>query len=152
MAHGFCSNPFITGLNPQEYYLHAMGGREGLVDTAVKTVQTGYIQRRLVKIMESLTVGNDYRVRNMQDGMHVSSQYGGDSYDPRYVERVALPEIAMSDATIRSRYTGPHEAHDHNPARPHAHEATRSTGSRSRKRPCSHRPGSPRFKSILTLL
>ena len=44
----------MGGLNPQEFYFHAMGGRIGLIDTAVKTSQTGYIQRRLMKSMEDL--------------------------------------------------------------------------------------------------
>ena len=45
-------NSYLKGLTPQEFFFHAMGGREGLVDTAVKTAETGYIQRRLVKAME----------------------------------------------------------------------------------------------------
>jgi hypothetical protein len=40
----------------QEFFFHAMGGREGLIDTAVKTSSTGYIQRRLVKAMEDLII------------------------------------------------------------------------------------------------
>ena len=40
----------------QELFFHAMGGREGLIDTAVKTSSTGYIQRRLVKAMEDLMI------------------------------------------------------------------------------------------------
>jgi DNA-directed RNA polymerase II subunit RPB1 len=52
-------------LNPTEFYFHAMGGREGLVDTAVKTAETGYIQRRLVKAMESVMVHYDGTVRKI---------------------------------------------------------------------------------------
>ena len=44
-ARGFVENSFISGLTPQEVFFHAMGGREGLIDTAVKTSETGYIQR-----------------------------------------------------------------------------------------------------------
>ena len=49
-SRGFVSNSYLKGLTPQEVFFHAMGGREGLVDTAVKTASTGYIQRRLVKV------------------------------------------------------------------------------------------------------
>ena len=48
-ARGFVESSFIRGLTPEEVYFHAMGGRVGLIDTAVKTSQTGYIQRRLIK-------------------------------------------------------------------------------------------------------
>lgn len=49
-AKGFVENSFYTGLTPTEFFFHTMGGREGLVDTAVKTAETGYMQRRLVKV------------------------------------------------------------------------------------------------------
>lgn len=49
-AKGFVQNSFYTGLTPTEFFFHTMGGREGLVDTAVKTAETGYMQRRLVKV------------------------------------------------------------------------------------------------------
>ena len=55
-ARGFVESSFIQGLTPEELYFHAMGGRTGLIDTAVKTSQTGYIQRRLIKGMEDLKV------------------------------------------------------------------------------------------------
>lgn len=49
-AKGFVQNSFYSGLTPTEFFFHTMGGREGLVDTAVKTAETGYMQRRLVKV------------------------------------------------------------------------------------------------------
>jgi DNA-directed RNA polymerase III subunit RPC1 len=49
-AKGFVENSFYSGLTPTEFFFHTMGGREGLVDTAVKTAETGYMQRRLVKV------------------------------------------------------------------------------------------------------
>jgi DNA-directed RNA polymerase I subunit RPA1 len=55
---------FLTGLHPQEYYFHCMAGREGLVDTAVKTSNSGYLQRCLIKHLEGLCVQYDYTVRN----------------------------------------------------------------------------------------
>ena len=58
-ARGFVESSFIQGLTPEEVYFHAMGGRTGLIDTAVKTSQTGYIQRRLIKGLEDLVIGYD---------------------------------------------------------------------------------------------
>jgi len=48
-AHGFVENSYRSGLTPREFFFHAMGGREGLVDTAVRTSKSGYLQRRLIK-------------------------------------------------------------------------------------------------------
>ena len=63
-ARGFVESSFIQGLTPEELYVHAMGGRTGLIDTAVKTSSTGYIQRRLIKSLEDLSVRYDMSVRN----------------------------------------------------------------------------------------
>ncbi|KAK9840861.1 hypothetical protein WJX84_010134 [Apatococcus fuscideae] len=65
---GFIGDRFLTGLRPQEFYFHCMAGREGLVDTTVKTSRSGYLQRCLVKNLESLRVHYDYSVRNDTDG------------------------------------------------------------------------------------
>jgi len=53
-SKGFVTNCYVYGLTPQEFYFHAMGGREGLIDTACKTAETGYIQRRLIKALEDV--------------------------------------------------------------------------------------------------
>ena len=55
-ARGFVANSFYTGLEAPEFFFHTMGGREGLVDTAVKTAETGYMQRRLMKALEDLAL------------------------------------------------------------------------------------------------
>src|SRR4051794_8909573 len=62
-AKGFVKNSFYSGLSPTEFFFHTMGGREGLVDTAVKTAETGYMQRRLMKALEDLSVQYDDTVR-----------------------------------------------------------------------------------------
>jgi len=62
-SKGFVENSYLTGLTPSEFYFHAMGGREGLIDTAVKTAETGYIQRRLIKALEDVMVKYDGSVR-----------------------------------------------------------------------------------------
>lgn len=63
-AGGFIADRFLTGIKPQEYYFHCMAGREGLVDTAVKTSRSGYLQRCLVKNLEGLRVAYDSTVRD----------------------------------------------------------------------------------------
>jgi len=88
-ARGFVENSFISGQTPQEYFFHAMGGREGLIDTAVKTSQTGYIQRKLVKAMEDLKVHHDLSVRS-SSGAIVQFIYGDDGMDSIYVESQPL--------------------------------------------------------------
>lgn len=84
-AKGFVQNAFLNGLVGAEFFFHAMGGREGLTDTAVKTAETGYMQRRLMKSLEDLCVHYDMTVRNsMKDIIQIP--YGGDGLDPTYME------------------------------------------------------------------
>jgi hypothetical protein len=84
-AKGFVENSFYSGLTPTEFFFHTMAGREGLVDTAVKTAETGYMQRRLVKCLEDLCVQYDMTVRTCTNDI-VQFLYGGDSLDPAYME------------------------------------------------------------------
>ncbi|PSC74762.1 beta and beta-prime subunits of DNA dependent RNA-polymerase [Micractinium conductrix] len=79
---GFVGDRFLTGLRPQEYYFHCMAGREGLVDTTVKTSRSGYLQRCLVKNLESLKVHYDSTVRDDCDKSIVQFYYGEDGIDP----------------------------------------------------------------------
>jgi DNA-directed RNA polymerase II subunit RPB1 len=84
-SRGFVENSFISGLRPAEFFFHAMGGREGLIDTAVKTSDSGYIQRKLVKMMEDLHVEYDGTVRNV-NGSIFQFVYGGDGVDSTAIE------------------------------------------------------------------
>lgn len=79
-AGGYVADRFLTGLRPQEYYFHCMSGREGLVDTAVKTSRSGYLQRCLVKHLEDLVVAHDGTVRD-SDGSVMQFVYGEDAQD-----------------------------------------------------------------------
>eukprot|EP00828_Plagiopyla_frontata_P028757 TRINITY_DN3715_c0_g1_i4.p1 TRINITY_DN3715_c0_g1~~TRINITY_DN3715_c0_g1_i4.p1 ORF type:complete len:703 (-),score=76.33 TRINITY_DN3715_c0_g1_i4:996-3104(-) len=80
-AGGFVGDRFLTGLRPQEFFFHCMAGREGLIDTAVKTSRSGYLQRCLIKNLENLIVSYDYTVRD-SDKSIVQFYYGEDSIDP----------------------------------------------------------------------
>jgi DNA-directed RNA polymerase I subunit RPA1 len=83
-ANGFITDRFLTGIRPQEYYFHCMAGREGLVDTAVKTSRSGYLQRCLVKHLEELKVGYDNTVRD-GEGSVLQFMYGEDGIDTTQV-------------------------------------------------------------------
>jgi DNA-directed RNA polymerase II subunit RPB1 len=85
-SRGFVENSYLRGLTPQEFFFHAMGGREGLIDTAVKTAETGYIQRRLVKALEDVMVKYDGTVRNSL-GEVLQFAYGEDGVDACWIER-----------------------------------------------------------------
>ncbi|KAE9596561.1 putative DNA-directed RNA polymerase [Lupinus albus] len=79
-SRGFVENSYLRELTPQEFFFHAMGGKEGLIDTAVKTSETGYIQRRLVKAMEDIMCKYDGTVRNSL-GDVIQFLYGEDGMD-----------------------------------------------------------------------
>eukprot|EP00455_Lapot_gusevi_P023602 TRINITY_DN244_c0_g1_i2.p1 TRINITY_DN244_c0_g1~~TRINITY_DN244_c0_g1_i2.p1 ORF type:complete len:1325 (-),score=504.26 TRINITY_DN244_c0_g1_i2:138-4112(-) len=79
-AGGYVTQRFLSGIRPQEFYFHCMAGREGLVDTAVKTARSGYLQRCIIKGLEALRVHYDYTVRDC-DGSVVQFHYGEDSLD-----------------------------------------------------------------------
>ena len=80
-ARGFCLNSYKSGLTPTEFFFHAMGGREGLVDTAVRTARSGYMQRRLVSALEDLKLTLDGSIKNTV-GTIVQFKYGEDGTDP----------------------------------------------------------------------
>jgi DNA-directed RNA polymerase subunit A' len=80
-AHGFIEASYIEGLSPVEFFFHSMGGREGLVDTAVRTSTSGYLQRRLVNALQDIKVEYDGTVRNAE-GRIVQMEFGEDGVDP----------------------------------------------------------------------
>ncbi|HEX2014229.1 MAG TPA: DNA-directed RNA polymerase subunit A'/A'', partial [Nitrososphaera sp.] len=80
-AKGFVKSNYRDGLSPLEFFFHAMGGREGLVDTAVRTQQSGYMQRRLINALEHLKIEYDQTVRDPH-GNIVQYLYGEDGIDP----------------------------------------------------------------------
>ena len=98
-ARGFIQNSFINGLTPTEFFFHAMSGREGLIDTAVKTADTGYIQRQLVKAMEDLVVQHDGSVRDAN--MNIAQfHYGEDGINSTKIENQSLDLAKLSREDI----------------------------------------------------
>lgn len=86
-ARGMVYNNYVTGLNPQEYFFHAQGGREGLISTSIKTSTTGYIQKKMARKMEDLRVCMDGSVRK-HTGQIVQFMYGDDGMDAKHLVRV----------------------------------------------------------------
>ncbi|ADJ16278.1 DNA-directed RNA polymerase subunit A' [Halalkalicoccus jeotgali] len=80
-AHGFVENSYRAGLTPREFFFHAMGGREGLVDTAVRTSKSGYLQRRLINALSELETQYDGTVRDTSDKI-VQFEFGEDGTSP----------------------------------------------------------------------
>jgi DNA-directed RNA polymerase II subunit RPB1 len=105
-ARGFVVNSYISGLNAFELFHHAQGGRVGLIDTAVKTSTTGYIQRRLIKALECLKVEYDMTVRNNK-GKIVQYAYGDDSMDTTKIENQPMPLVGLSIEDIYMKFDIP---------------------------------------------
>lgn len=78
-AGGYVFERFLTGLNPATFYFHSMAGREGLIDTAVKTANSGYLQRCLAKHLEGVFIHNDFKV--MSNSNIIQFKYGDDGID-----------------------------------------------------------------------
>jgi len=102
-SKGFVANSFLKGLTPQEFYFHAMGGREGIIDTAVKTSQTGYIQRRLMKALEDIMIKYDGTVRNSL-GQLMQFLYGEDGMAGEFIEDQKFETLFMDNTTLARNY------------------------------------------------
>ncbi|XP_040371173.1 DNA-directed RNA polymerase II subunit RPB1 isoform X1 [Rosa chinensis] len=113
-SRGFVENSYLRGLTPQEFYFHAMGGREGIIDTAVKTSETGYIQRRLVKAMEDIMVKYDGTVRNSL-GDVIQFLYGEDGMDAVWLESQKLDSLKMKKSEFNNTFTFEFDDRNWNP-------------------------------------
>ena len=113
-SRGFITSNFLNGLNPQEFFFHAMAGREGVIDTAVKTASSGYLQRKLVKSMEDLKVAHDMTVRSSNNDI-VQFCYGYDGFESVNLEiqkGVDFIKITL-DKLKRDYYLDPTEKYDY---------------------------------------
>uniref|UniRef100_A0A672TDP6 DNA-directed RNA polymerase subunit n=1 Tax=Sinocyclocheilus grahami TaxID=75366 RepID=A0A672TDP6_SINGR len=100
---GFVTGRFLTGIKPPEFFFHCMAGREGLVDTAVKTSRSGYLQRCVIKHLEGLVVQYDLTVRD-SDGSVVQFLYGEDGLDipkTQFLQPQQFPFIKDNYEVIR---------------------------------------------------
>ena len=103
-ARGFIESSFVKGLTPAEFFFHAMTGREGLIDTAVKTADSGYMQRQLVKTMEDLMTFHDGTVRDA-GGLVVQFAYGDDGTSATKIENQPIGLAKMNDTEIRTKFS-----------------------------------------------
>ena len=101
-SRGFVASSYIQGLTPAEVFFHAMGAREGLIDTAVKTSETGYTQRRLVKVAEAMRVGHNGAVVDAT-GTVVQWLYGDDGLDGACVETQSPYALTLDRAAFEDR-------------------------------------------------
>lgn len=102
-SRGFIENSFIQGLDPHEFFFHSMAGRIGLINTAVRTSETGYLQRRLIKAMEDCKIAQDYTVRNANNFV-VQFIYGEDGIDATKLERHKMKYVEMTETEMEKQY------------------------------------------------
>jgi len=88
---GYIKNNFLKGLSPYEFFFHSIAGREGIIDTSIKTAETGYIQRKLSKSMENVISYYDGSVRNSKNFI-IQFVYGEDGFDPTLIEEISCVE------------------------------------------------------------
>ncbi|SNZ06394.1 DNA-directed RNA polymerase, subunit A' [Natronoarchaeum philippinense] len=107
-AHGFVEHSYTEGLEPREFFFHAMGGREGLVDTAVRTSKSGYLQRRLINALSELETQYDGTVRDTSDTI-VQFEFGEDGTSPVRVSSSEDNDIdveQIADRVLDSEFDG----------------------------------------------
>ena len=103
LARGFCQNSYLDGLSPYEFYFHTMAGREGLIDTAIKTADTGYIQRKLIKALEDILIKYDGTVRNSNNTI-IQFLYGDNNINPANQIEHNLNIVNMNNKDILEKY------------------------------------------------
>ncbi|OBZ76821.1 DNA-directed RNA polymerase I subunit rpa1 [Grifola frondosa] len=104
IAGGYVASRFLTGVKPQEFFFHCMAGREGLIDTAVKTSRSGYLQRCLIKHLEGIRIHYDNTVRGSDSSIY-QFNYGGDSLDVTKQKHLLQFEfIARNETSFVNRY------------------------------------------------
>jgi DNA-directed RNA polymerase II subunit RPB1 len=103
-TRGFIENSFLKGLSPPEFWFHAKAGREGVINTAVKTRDSGYAERKLVKRMEDMIVTTDNTVRSLNT--IISFNYG-DSLDPTLIYENNGPAFVDIDNIVEKLNSEP---------------------------------------------
>ena len=102
-ARSFVENSYLCGLTPQEFFFYTTAGGEGLIDTAVKTAETGYIQHRLVKALENVSVCYDGAARNSL-GDILQFVHGKDGMDGAYIEQQQIDSYYMLDRVFYDKF------------------------------------------------
>jgi DNA-directed RNA polymerase II subunit RPB1 len=105
-ARGFITRSYARGLQPADMFIHAVAGREGLIDTAIKTSGTGYIARKLRTALEIATVQYGFTVRDHSQRV-VQFRYGDDGFNSEACEVQPLPLVTMDLGELAMRYDLP---------------------------------------------
>lgn len=102
-GRGFIGNSFLTGLNFQEFVEHNMAAREGLIDTAIKTADTGYTQRKLIKSLEDVQICYDGTIRTAT-GTIIQFIYGDSGTDTTRQYTYAIDMLLLDDISLDKKY------------------------------------------------
>jgi DNA-directed RNA polymerase II subunit RPB1 len=102
-ARGFVTSSYVKGLRPAEFFFLTMAGRDGLIDTAIKTADTGYIQRKFIKGMEDVMVYYDGLVRSANNQI-IQYFYGGSNLDQVKQKPVKITLVNMSNEKVRENF------------------------------------------------
>lgn len=103
VARGFVQQPYIHGVNPREFILHNLATREGLIDTAIKTSASGYIQRKLIKLLEDCKVMYDMTVRT-SNNIIMQFCYGDSGIDTTKQAKQKLESLMMGNKAMAAKY------------------------------------------------
>jgi DNA-directed RNA polymerase II subunit RPB1 len=102
-SRGFCKKSYTDGSNMVEFFYHAIAGRNGMIDTSLKTADTGYTQRKLIKLMEDMKIGYNNCVQNEKENI-IQFYYGGDSFQPIHLEKCYLYLIEYDNFNLKKKY------------------------------------------------
>ena len=102
-SRGYCKNSYIEGSNMIEFFYQAVAGRNNMTDTALKTADTGYTQRKLVKMMEDMKIGYNNTVLNETKNI-IQFYYGCDSFQPTQLEKCLIKMISYDDRKMENYF------------------------------------------------
>lgn len=102
-GRGFITSPFIKGMTPSEFIMHNISAREGLINTAIATAESGYIQRKLIKALEDIMIHYDGTVRNSNYTVF-QFVYGDDGTDPTKQYSHSLKILKMGNKEVKEQY------------------------------------------------
>ena len=95
-ARGFVYSSFSKGLQPDEFFMHSMGGRDSIVNKGIRTSRSGYMQRKLINALQDLIVHDDFSVRDSSNNI-IQPIYGGDMKDPTFSAVKEIEEMPRED-------------------------------------------------------
>lgn len=103
-SRGFVTGNYLNGLNFTDFIFHSMAGRLGIISTSIKTAETGYLERKLVKRLEDVSSQYDSTIRS-NSGLILQYVYGGDGYDGAKIEKQQIDYLPMSPEEVQTRYS-----------------------------------------------